>query len=119
MAIADYCNIAEHECLNPAGFSAGGGYGDGYNADPPRTRTWCWSCGEPACRKCRAIREGHPLCLPCVDDHDRTVSDRFRCLHAIRIGGFHRRCTLDRHHQSRHVHMTTTNPPAEITWPAD
>lgn len=60
-----FCSVVDANCLNPAGFATGNG--SCTNANGPRIRARCTSCGEPVCAACRTGQRGHWMCNNCSE----------------------------------------------------
>lgn len=68
---AEFCAIANQDCLCPAGHGVNSGvYVCG--EDDPKTRGRCYVCGNPACANCSTVREycggPHRICNSCEEE---------------------------------------------------
>jgi DNA-binding CsgD family transcriptional regulator len=70
-----YCEIANQDCINPAGYQVGGlGGPSGPNPEGERTRVICTDCGVYVCAKCRGKRGGKWICDGCLPRHPVTIN---------------------------------------------
>lgn len=65
------CVVSEGECEAPAGWGISGlGSADGYTS----TKTTCYVCGQPACKKCSRIVAWYGkrvrACINCVPEEN-------------------------------------------------